>query len=212
MEQITTVAGVLGAFFAVILALSVSVETIVEPLTSLKGLQKRSSPDEILDDIKGWLPPIADGGAKAAAIANMSYQYGLRLSDLQRRLNAIKVVADETARGLGVQKQVDDTDKKIAIFMAALREKYEITESRRISLLRIIAGLMGVAIALVLRINTFDILASLFPESVRPMFTGPSGYFGGIIVTGLASSAGSGFWHDQMGRLRAIKDATRDAG
>ena len=78
--------------------------------------------------------------------------------------------------------------------------------------MRIIAGLMGVAIALVLRINTFEILASLFPESVRPMFTGPSGYFGGIIVTGLASSAGSGFWHDQMGRLRAIKDATRDAG
>lgn len=212
MEQITTVASVLGAFFAVILALSVSVETIVEPLTSLKGLQKRSSPDEVLDDIKGWLPPIADGGAKAAAIANLSYQYGLRLTDLQRRLNAIKVVADETAKGLGVQKTVDDTEKKIAIFMAALREKYEISESKRISVLRMIAGLVGVAIALVLRLNTFEILISLFPESVRPVFTGPTGYFGGMIITGLAASAGSGFWHDQLGRVRAMKDAARASG
>jgi hypothetical protein len=33
-----------------------------------------------------------------------------------------------------------------------------------------------------------------------------------MIITGLAASAGSGFWHDQLGRLRAVKDAAREAG
>jgi hypothetical protein len=212
MEQITTVAGVLGAFFAVVLALAISVETILEPLTSLKIFRKRLSPDEVLADIKGWLPPIADGGARAAALANLSYQYGLKLVDLHRRLNTIRVVADETAKGLGVQKHVDDTEKKIAVYMAALREKYAVGESKRISLLRVIAALIGVAIALVLRVNTFDILGSLLPEHVRLLFSEHPGPLGGMIITGLAASAGSSFWHDQLGRLRAIKDAARSAG
>jgi len=212
MDQIYTVAGVLGAFFAVLLALSISVETLVEPLTGLKGLQRRVSPDDVLGDIRGWLPPIADAGAKAAAIANLSYQYGLKLGDMQRRLNAIKVVADETAKGLGLQKHVDDTEKKLAIFMAALREKYEVSESKRISFLRMIAALVGVIIALVLRINTFDILGPLFPDSIKPLLGTALGQVGGIIVTGLAASAGSSFWHDQLGRVRAIKEATRAAG
>jgi len=30
------------------------------------------------------------------------------------------------------------------------------------------------------------------------------------MITGLAASAGSSFWHDQLGRLRAIKDSMRE--
>jgi len=209
MDQITTVLGVLGTYFALVLVLAVSVETLLEPLTSLKPLQKRVSPDEILNDIKGWLPPIADGGAKAAAIANLGQEYGLNLLDLQTRLNVIRAVADETAKGLGVQKHVDDTEKKIAVYMAALREKYSIDESKRINILRVIAALIGVAIALTLKINTFNILGALFPAAAGDILTNPVSRFGGMVITGLAASAGSAFWHDQLGRLRAIKDSAR---
>jgi len=211
MDEITTVMGVLGGFFAVILALSVSVETLLEPLTSLRSFQKQVSPDEILSDIKGWLPPIADGGAKAAAIANLSHMYGVNLVDLTRRLNVIKVLADETAKGLGVQKQVDDYEKKIAVYMAALRQRYAITESKRISLLRMMAAAIGIAIAMLLRINSLDILAALLPAEVRLLLTGQAGAVGGMVITGLAASAGSSFWHDQLGRARAIKDAARNS-
>jgi hypothetical protein len=34
---------------------------------------------------------------------------------------------------------------------------------------------------------------------------------GGIILTGLAASAGSGFWHDQLSRLQSEKHAMQKA-
>jgi hypothetical protein len=210
MEQLTTLLSVLGAYSAVVLVLAVSVETILEPFTWFRGLQKKVSPDDVISDIKGWLHPIADMGTRAAAIANLSEEYNVNINDVQTRLNVIKTVADETAKGLGVQKQVDDAEKKIAVYMAVLRAKFAIDERKRITILRIIAAAIGIAIAVMLKIDTFDILGSLLPPNVRTILTAPSGQFGGTIITGLAASAGSSFWHDQLGRLRAIKDSAKE--
>jgi len=210
MEQFTTFLGVLGAYFAVVLVLAVSVETILEPFTWFKRLQKKVSPDDVISDIKGWLHPIADMGTRAAAIANLSEEYKVNTNDILVRLNVIKTVADETAKGLGVQKQVCDAEKKIAVYMAALRAKFAVDERKRITILRIIAAAIGITIAMILKINTFDILESLLPPNVRTILTAPGGQFGGTVITGLAASAGSSFWHDQLGRLRAIKDSAKD--
>lgn len=211
MDQITTVIGILGAYFAVILVLAVSVETILEPFTWFKGLQKKVSPDDVLSDIKSWLPPIADLGTRAAAIANMSEEYHVDLRAVEARLSTITAIADETAKGLGVQKAVDEAEKRIAVYMSALRTQFTINERKRITILRIVSGAIGVVIAMLLKIDTFDILGSLFPIDVRNILTTPGGQFGGMIITGLAASAGSSFWHDQLGRLRAIKDSSRSA-
>ncbi|MCJ7432999.1 MAG: hypothetical protein MUO77_05875 [Anaerolineales bacterium] len=210
MEQLTTVLGVLGAYFAVVLVLAVSVETILEPLTWFRGLQKKVSPDDVLNDIKGWLHPIADMGTRAAAIANLSEEYKVNINDVQARLNVITTVADETAKGLGVQKQVDEAEKKIAVYMAALRAKFALDERKRITIVRITAAVIGITIAAMLKIDTFDILGSLLPLNVRTILTAPGGQFGGTVITGLAASAGSSFWHDQLGRLRAIKDSAKE--
>ena len=210
MEQLTTVLGVLGAYFAVVLVLAVSVETILEPFTWFKGLQKKVSPDDVLNDIKGWLHPIADMGTRAAAIANLSEEYKVNMNDVQVRLNTITTIADETAKGLGVQKQVDDAEKKIAVYMAALRAKFAMDERKRITILRIIAAAIGITIAVMLKIDTFDIVGSLLPTNVRAILTASGGQFGGTVITGLAASAGSSFWHDQLGRLRAIKDSAKE--
>jgi hypothetical protein len=210
MDQLTAVLGVLGAYFAVILVMAVSVETILEPFTWFKALQKKVSLEDVLGDIKGWLPPIADMGTRAAAIANLSEEYNVNLRDIQARLNLINVIADETAKGMGVQKRVDETEKKIAVYMAALRAKFAMNERKRITILRIASAIIGISIAIMLKIDTFDILGSLFPIDVRTILTTPGGQIGGMIITGLASSAGSSFWHDQLGRLRAIKDAARN--
>lgn len=209
MDQLTTVLGVLGAYFAIILVLAVSVETILEPFSWFKGLQKRVSPDDALRDIQLWLPENSDTGAKAAALANLSAEYKVNLADVQKRLETVKDIADETAKGLGVTKPVDEAEKKIAIYMASMREKYSLDERKRIAILRIVSAVVGIALAMMLKIDTFDILASLFPENVRNILTTPQAQFGGMAITGLASSAGSAFWHDQLGKLRAIKDAAR---
>jgi len=211
IDQITTVLGVLGAYFVMVLVLAVSVETILEPFTWwFRGLQKRVSPDDVLKDIKNWLPPIADLGTRAAAIANLSEEYRVNVREIQKRLEAIKTIADETAKGIGVHKQVDDAEKKIAVYMAALRDKFMLDERKRIATLRVLSGAVGITIALMLQIDTFDIIGTLFPQDVRTLLTTPGGQIGGMMMTGLAASAGSSFWHDQLGRLRAIKDSVRE--
>jgi hypothetical protein len=211
IDQFTTVLGILGAYFVMVMVLAVSVETILEPLTWwFSGLRKKISPDDVLNDIKSWLPPIADMGTRATAIANLAEEYQLNVRDIQKRLDTIKLIADETAKGLGVHKQVDDTEKMIAVYMAALRDKFCLDERKRIAILRVLAGLVGIAIAIMLKIDTFDIIGFLFPENVRMILTTPGGQIGGMMMTGLAASAGSSFWHDQLGRLRAIKESVKD--
>jgi hypothetical protein len=210
LDQLTTVLGILGAYFAVLLVLSVSVETILEPFSWFKGLRKQVSPDEALRDIKEWLPPDSNAGSKAAAIANLSKEYKIKADELQTRMDAIKTVADETAKGLGLTTAVDAAEQKIAVHMAALRAKYSLDERKRIAYLRVISAAIGILIAYLLKIDTFDILGSLFPDDVRNVLTTPGGQVGGMLITGLAASAGSSFWHDQLGHLRAIKESAKE--
>jgi hypothetical protein len=39
----------------------------------------------------------------------------------------------------------------------------------------------------------------------------PYGITAGIILTGLAASAGSSFWHEQLSRLQAVKEVSEAA-
>ena len=66
-----------------------------------------------------------------------------------------------------------------------------------------------VAIAFALQINTFDILGSFFSADVIRALDSQVGQIGGVIITGLAASAGSSFWHDMLGRVRNIKEAVK---
>jgi hypothetical protein len=209
MEELTKILGVLGAYFAVLLVLAVSVETILEPFTWFKGLSKKVSPDEALKDVKDWLPddPTMAASASANAIANLTKEYNVVLADVNERVDKIKTIAAETSKGLGITKPVDDLETKLAVYMSALRTKYSVDERTRITILRLLSALIGILIAVLLKINTFDILGGLFPEEVQQTLSIPVAQYGGLVLTGLAASAGSNFWHDQLGKLRAIKNA-----
>jgi hypothetical protein len=103
-------------------------------------------------------------------------------------------------------------------------------ESKRIRRTRFIAVLFGIFIAHTLQIDSADLLQELFPPEANflhltliPassfMFTWVERLFGlpmgdltaGIILTGLAASAGSGFWHDQLSRLQSVKKGVDQA-
>ena len=77
--------------------------------------------------------------------------------------------------------------------------------------IRFISVVVGVALAYMLQIDAADLLADFLPESARflstQFFLMPTwpAISAGIILTGLGASAGSGFWHDQLGRLQAVK-------
>lgn len=209
INSISAVLGVLGAYFAILLVLSVSVETILEPFTFLKGLQKQTSPDDVVKSVQEWLPEGSGEAAKVIAIQSFAEKTRTDMAELDKTAKQLATNAVETLKQLGLEEQVDMTKKEIAIKLATLRERYAATQRQRITLLRTLSAVIGIAVAFALQINTFDILGSFFSADVAATLNSPVGQIGGVIVTGLAASAGSSFWHDMLGRVRNIKDTAK---
>jgi hypothetical protein len=209
INSISAVLGVLGAYFAILLVLSVSVETILEPFTFFKGLQKQTSPDDVVKSVQEWLPEGSGEAAKVIAIQSFAEKTRTDMADLDKTAKQLATNAVETLKQLGLEEQVDMTKKEIAIKLATLRERYAATQRQRITILRTLSAVIGIAVAFALQINTFDILGSFFSADVAATLNSPVGQIGGIIITGLAASAGSSFWHDMLGRVRNIKDMAK---
>ena len=209
LNNISAILGILGAYFAMVLVLSVSVETILEPFSSLPGLRKKLDPDDILKDIKEWLPSGSGFDAKVTAIQTLTTDAKMTEDQLLQGVQDLKQVADQTLESLGPESKVSQAQKDLALKFASLRRNYSLSEKRRITLMRVISAVIGIAIAIMLQIDTFDILGVLFPANVRTILTQPNAQIGGMLITGLAASAGSSFWHDMLGRVRNLKDSVQ---
>jgi len=209
INNISAVLGVLGAYFAILLVLSVSVESIIEPFSFFRGLQKKSSPDEVLKTVQEWLPEGSGEAAKVVAIQTFAEKANVNLAELDSIAKQVTGNAVKTLTDLGYQEQVNASQKEIAIKFATLREKYTASQKQRITILRGLSAVIGILISFALQLNSFEILGSLFSDEIMRSLSTPAGQYGGIILTGLASSAGSSFWHDMIGRARNIKDTVR---
>ena len=209
INNISAVVGVLGAYFAILLVLSVSVETILEPFSFFKGLQKTASPDDVLKSVQEWLPEGSGEAAKVVAIQTYAAKTKTDLKELDTTAKELTSNAVETLKQLGLEGQVNAAQKEIAIKLATLRERYAASQRQRITVLRTVSALIGIVIAFALDINTFNLLGSMFSDKIIASLSTPLGHYGGVILTGLAASAGSSFWHDMIGRARNIKDTIK---
>jgi hypothetical protein len=209
MNDLVNVIGILGAYFAVLLVLAVAIETILDPFTLFKGLQKKVSPEEFMKDMKEWLPKDSKAETNATAIANFVQVYDAGVKDIQSRAKELGTIADDTAKALGLTANVTDAQKQLAIQMYAIRSKYNLDEQKRIVVLRILSAGIGILLAVILQIDTFEILGSLFSKQALAILSTPIAHYGGMALTGLAASAGSSFWHDQLVKVRALKEATQ---
>ena len=109
------------------------------------------------------------------------------------------------------------------------RDKQE--NNVRINQLRFISVIVGIALAYLLRVDSADLLAGLFPggtadflaitllgeDSAVLMWVNNTfniaapAITAGILLTGLGASAGSNFWHQQLNRLESVKKGTEAA-
>ena len=206
LDGFTIVLGVLGAYFAILLVLSVSVETLLEPFTWFRGLRKQASPDDVLKSVQEWLPEGSDEAVKVIAIQTFASQTRTNMDDLKKTVDALRADAVKALTEMGLEEQVGTVQKDIALKLATLRQKHASTEKSRITTLRFVSAIIGIIIALVMKINTFEILGVLFPDDVIASLNTNVGHIGGMLATGLASSAGSSFWHDMLGRVRNLKN------
>lgn len=216
MEPLINALGVLGAYFAVLLVLSVAVESLLD-LVKLGGLLRaRISPEQAMKDIKDWLPPGSNKAAvQVAAITNMVSEFQVQGEKIEDAFKKVKSLTDNTANALGLGGQVQDTEKQLAAALYEIRKKYEDDEARRIGVLRVLAAVLGIVIAIPLGIDTFNLLAALFPKPFLDFLNGGTPlasitHLGGMLLSGFAASAGSSFWHDQLARVRAAKEAAQN--
>ena len=103
-------------------------------------------------------------------------------------------------------------------------------ERIRVLRLRFISVVFGTLLAYSLQVDSAVLLKDLFPENANflyltlisqhsALFTWIGKVFripvfdltAGVVLTGLAASAGSGFWHDQLARLQTVKGSVNAA-
>ena len=103
-------------------------------------------------------------------------------------------------------------------------------EKRRVLRLRFIPVVFGILLAYMLQVDSAELLKDLFPDNANFLYltliSRNSGFFmwienslgiptfdlsAGVILTGLAASAGSTFWHGQLARLQAVKGSVETA-
>jgi len=209
VNNLSEVLGVLGAYFAILLVLSVSVETLLEPFSFFKGLRKTASPDEVLRSVKEWLPEGSDDAAKAIAIQAFTEQAQVDVQKLDQTVYQLRQSAEQVLSKLDENENLSAMHTELALRLATLREHYASSQKQRITWLRTISALVGIFIAVVLKINTFAILGSLFSADTMHALSTPLGQYGGMFITGVAASAGSSFWHDMIGRVRNVKDTVK---
>lgn len=116
------------------------------------------------------------------------------------------------------------TPDEAATTLLAIQRRDKKEDNDRIQQLRLVSVIMGIALAYLLQIDSADLLGDLFPPDAnflsmalvpatspfilwlqRVIGMEPHPFTAGIILTGLAASAGSGFWHDQLTRLQTVK-------
>jgi hypothetical protein len=152
----------------------------------------------------------------------------MKIRDYSRALFSkwfdIEPITPET-QSIQIQHPAEAASKLMKV---ETRDKNE--EKKRIERLRFVSVLVALLLAYLLQIDAADLLRDLFPadanflsitliESHAPLFASIGNLFNlqmnpltaGIILTGLAASAGSSFWHDQLNRLQAVKKGTESA-
>jgi hypothetical protein len=120
------------------------------------------------------------------------------------------------------------TPENIARIILDRSDQQRDEEASRQRWLRVISVFVGLALAYALQIDAAQLLDAAVPgvsgvinsifnfsgermHAYWPHFPAGLSLTAGMILTGLAASAGSAFWHDQLERLQATKRAAESA-
>jgi hypothetical protein len=190
MDQVTNAIAVIGIYFALMMVLSVSVEAVINWFkVPIPWLQGKPSPSDALNEIASWLP------------ANEQEAIRVRIIALNKALRAIG--QNELKEDASVTDVVETVGR-------ATTEHKQQDRVRR-AIIRVIAIALGIGFAVLFQIDTLQLLAPLSAPA-QAMWQETLGSNGahvvGVVLSGIAASAGSSFWHDQSARLRQLKAAS----
>jgi hypothetical protein len=194
VDQVANAIAVLGIYFAMMAVLAVAVEAVISWFkVPIPWLQGKPSPNDVLNEVKDWIPKEADS--------------------LKARITAL----NKSLRAIGDIELKDDTSiEDVVAKVGEATTKHVQKERVRRAIIRVMAIALGVLFAWLFNVDTLSLLSPLF-EAVQgtlkeTLLNAQGAHLIGLLLSGLAASAGSSFWHDQSARLRQIKVASESAG
>jgi len=194
MDQVTNAIAVIGIYFALMAVLSVSVEAVIGWFkVPIPWLQGKPSTNDVIREIQGWLPADEAQAAQARIIA------------LNKALRAVGEV----------ELKEDATIADIAATIGRATTEHVQHERVRRAVIRVIAIVLGIGFAWLFQIDTLQLVAPI-SQSAQAMWqetlSAGGAHVVGLVLSGMAASAGSSFWHDQSARLRQVKGVSEAVG
>jgi hypothetical protein len=187
MDQVTNAIAVIGIYFALMLVLSVSVEAVINWFkVPVSWLQGKPSPEDVLNEVANWLPADEQEAVRARIIALNKALRAIERAELKEDASTADIV--ETIGEATTEHQQQDRVRRAVI--------------------RVLAVALGIGFAVLFQIDTLQLLApvSTPAQAMWQETLGTNGaHVVGVVLSGVAASAGSSFWHDQSARLRQLK-------
>lgn len=230
--------GVLGLLFFMFLLLSAAVEAVLEVFRGtleaigIKMLKGKISIDDALKLSDEFAPGNTVLKAKAETLAFVAAQLGQKGEALKKSFKDLTAVAGikpqiavvpaqaganlpavpAVAQAAGpADGQVDsDVAQALSRLTAELKAKFDESEGRRIWMLRALSAAIG---CVIVGLSDFEILTMLSQSPEMQKLVGNSPALKdpvlNVVVGGFAAAAGSSFWHDQLDKVRKMKEVGR---
>jgi hypothetical protein len=206
MESFLTTIGIL---FFTFLVLAAAVEAIVEALrgvfefipTDKNPLKPRISLDDALK--------LSD----EFAVGNNTLE--VKVAGIKKVAQQIEGLSSSTASMLDAalksKPKPEDAAAAVNAITSDLKKTLDAKDRYKILILRILSATIGCLLVWWLKVNVFDILvdqpnAPTFLVQNKELLQSD---FLSILLGGLAAAAGSSYWHDQLDRVRKLKEVTK---
>jgi len=196
--------GTLAAYFAIMAVLAVGTEIVLDIL-KIKTLKKPIAPSEALVELKEWVPKETwdDLDQRVKHMEEVIHEVDTTLT--QARAGFIKI-RRQTQPILDKYEHL--TPDNVANVMRELQVRYKALIENRLAWIRLLSLVIGITWAVILQINSLDLLGPIIPDAIAHLLGGDNTLWyniAGLVLSGMGAAAGSSFWYEQMARLRQTR-------
>lgn len=208
MESLIALVGVL---FFMFLVLSTAVEVILETFRGfLEWLGITWTKSNVsMDDALRLASEFTEGnsvlGAKIHAVESVAKQIENKAGE---KLGQLKKLSDDLA---DASKDAADIALRLNEIAASVKDELDKSERKRIFILRFITAVIGSLLVWETEFYVFNILAES-PDAKQWLgsLMKVQAPWINILVGGLATAAGSSYWHDKLDKARKLKVIAKD--
>jgi hypothetical protein len=207
-----------GYLFFIFFVIAATVEAILETgrgclaFLNFNVLVGKYSVDDILQLSKEFAPNPDQIEPRIQALKTAANQLGKKGGDFRGEAEKIEA---EILKAVGVKQEIIAAE--IARLASSVNAALDHSEFKRVTILRVISAALGCLIVYVGHFYVFELLAAAITSSHSASGIPIQGYetlliklkdqqFLNIFVGGVSAAAGSSYWHDQLDKIRSIKN------